>query len=214
MTLNIEQIQTDINCLLQLDQNISANGVYVDTDGYINRVNLDNMVISQTVYSDLTGLTTLFSQDITYITGITNSKLGTILTQDELNGNFNRNNLGKPILISGSDLVAIIENYDVTNDSYYYKYYIGVGTSNPILYEEINGRVTYKTIPNDDYTSKPVYMLYDSIAEEPKIQSSVFIDRGANSVFESISKLNKTRTLQELKKTGLGFFKVNKNGIL
>jgi hypothetical protein len=55
-------------------------------------------------------------------------------------------------------------------------------------------------------------VIYDSLIEEPKIISEVFIDRGLNSAFERVKKLKNIKNINELTKTGLGYYKINTKG--
>lgn len=64
----------------------------------------------------------------------------------------------------------------------------------------------FKELP---YADDNVFLLqYFGLVDEPKLDSSVFIDRGINNVFESFIRLKTVANIEEMGKTGFGYFNV------
>ena len=95
------------------------------------------------------------------------------------------------------------------------EYILYVGTDYPIKYIDFPDGTTifkYKRSP-DGISNESNYLLYNNLVDEPKILSEVFIDRGVNNVFDPIKKLKNINNLNELIKSGLGFYKINTTGV-
>ena len=65
---------------------------------------------------------------------------------------------------------------------------------------------------NIDDKVTPTLNYYSDTIDEPKVLSEVFIDRGVNNAFEPIKKLKNVKDLNELTKTGFGYYKINTRG--
>jgi hypothetical protein len=94
------------------------------------------------------------------------------------------------------------------------EYVLYLDTENPIKYIDLeNGLSTFMYMRNHEQINSIAEMvLYDGIIDEPKITSDIFIDRGVSTTFERIKKLKNIKNLNELYKTGLGYYKINTNG--
>ena len=94
------------------------------------------------------------------------------------------------------------------------EYILYLDTENPIKYVDLgNGLSRFMFMRSHNETEPTANMvIYDSIIEEPKIISEVFIDRGLNSAFERVKKLKNIKNINELTKTGLGYYKINTKG--
>ena len=94
------------------------------------------------------------------------------------------------------------------------EYVLYLDTKIPIKYIDINENLTmfiYMRDNNEDSVTANL-LLYDGLVEEPKITSDVFINRGYNTAFEPIKKLKNIKTINELIKSGQGFYKINTKG--
>jgi hypothetical protein len=134
-----------------------------------------------------------------------------ILIQDNLNDN-KLIRLNVKFNIPGLDImVMILKDEPITKISEYVLY---LDTPNPIKYVDLgNGTTIFTYLRVDDLPDTTANMiLFDGYSEEPKIISEVFIDRGVNSPYERVKKLKNTKTLNELTKNGLGFYKINTKG--
>ena len=59
------------------------------------------------------------------------------------------------------------------------------------------------------YADDTVFLLqYLNLIDEPKLDSNLFINRGVNNVFESFRRLKTVANVEELEKTGFGYFNV------
>lgn len=119
--------------------------------------------------------------------------------------------VGVPLTIPGLNLTTMI-----LNDSNFgeYEYVLYLNTENPIKYIDLgNGLAKFKFMRSHVESNETAnLLLFDSIIEEPKIISEVFIDRGINSAFERVKKLKNIKNLEELTRTGLGYYKINTKG--
>ena len=122
------------------------------------------------------------------------------------------NILHKPIIIHGTDIVGMVLKIDKDNNIK--EYILFLDTPFPIKYIDFGDNFTIftymrtKDIPN----SNANISLYDGLVDEPKILSELFINRGANNAFEPVNRLKKVKTLNELTKIGLGYYKINTKG--
>jgi hypothetical protein len=94
------------------------------------------------------------------------------------------------------------------------EYVLYLDTENPIKYVDFGNGLstfTYLRSNNETYDENSM-VLFENFIDEPKITSEVFIDRGINTVFEKIKKLKTVKNLNELTKTGLGYYKINRKG--
>jgi hypothetical protein len=96
----------------------------------------------------------------------------------------------------------------------YYEYILYLNTENPVKYIDLPEGFTIFTYMRSHIETEPTgnIVAYDGIIDEPKIISEVFIDRGINSAFEKIKKLKNVKSLEELNKLGLNYYKINTNG--
>jgi hypothetical protein len=53
-----------------------------------------------------------------------------------------------------------------------------------------------------------------TLIDEPILDTNLFINRGVNNVFESIKRLKTVANIQELQKTGFGFYKLYNKGLI
>lgn len=115
----------------------------------------------------------------------------------------------KRILIPGTGIVGMI-----LSEGNISEYILYLDTPNPIKYIDFpDGRTIFIYKRADDHIDNTGNMiLYPGLVEEPKIISEVFIDRGANNAFEPIKRLKNVKSLNELTKLGLGYYKINTKG--
>jgi hypothetical protein len=143
------------------------------------------------------------------ITGTTTSKLQYIKKSYPVGTNY----LGAPaITIRGTDIWAKITG--ITTEATTYDMYLETGFA--IHYVDAGDITTFEFYPpaTDLQNDSSVFMLaYWGLIDEPKLTSNLFINRGINNVFESFKRLKTIASLQELEKTGFGFFKLYAEGI-
>ena len=115
----------------------------------------------------------------------------------------------KRILIPGTGVVGMILSYGNVSE-----YVLYLDTPNPIKYIDFpDGKTIFIYKRSEDQIDNTGNMiLYPGLIEEPKIISEVFIDRGANNAFEPVKRLKNVKSLNELTKLGLGFYKINTKG--
>lgn len=209
-------IKGDLTIPIYLEKDIGLNGVLVDADAYLTNQRYDNLIIKNTASTyDLKSLTDYFKNN-KCITGTTTSKLQSLLKEGDTSEKIKDlikipNNI---LPIYGTENYGLIENYIEIGTGYTATYYLYVNQETPIKYTDNLGVTTFEYKPNDDQLNKTTFNLFTNIAEEPKIVSNVFIDRGVNNVYEPIVKLSKVKSVRELKKIGSGYFKINKGGLL
>jgi hypothetical protein len=118
--------------------------------------------------------------------------------------------VGKRIEVSGTNVVGMI----LLESEARIEYVLYLDTPNPIFYvDNAAGNTIFKYMrDNSDETVRPGLNYYSDMVDEPKILSEVFIDRGTNNVFEPIRKLKNVKDLNELTKTGFGYYKINTRG--
>jgi hypothetical protein len=118
--------------------------------------------------------------------------------------------VGKRIEISGTNIVGMIvsESEDRT------EYVLYLDTPNPVFYVDNSDKTTiFKFMRNNiDDLIKPTLNYYSDTIDEPKVLSEVFIDRGVNNAFEPMRRLKNVKDLNELSKTGFGYYKINTRG--
>lgn len=223
----ISQLENIVNKLLPNDININPNKFITN-----------NKIISS--YEDVIEHFKK-SDDKYFVTGITDSKQ-TIITKYFNKNNFIKTDkVRKNIILIGDDNNKPIElEPDLTdnhilrtkfkldipgldiygmilseNQNGLIEYVLYLETKNPIKYIDLgNGlsRFIYMRSHDDEQDVSPNIILYNSLIDEPKIISEVFIDRGLNSAFERIKKLKNTKNINELAKMGLGYYKINTKG--
>jgi hypothetical protein len=141
---------------------------------------------------------------------IGNNNNETQIVEESLdNNNTIRTNI--PLPIPGLDTTAMILNEIKTG---YYEYVLYLNTENPVKYIDLPEGFTIFTYMRSHIETESTgnIVAYDGIIDEPKIISEVFIDRGINSAFEKIKKLKNVKSLDELNKLGLNYYKINTNG--
>jgi hypothetical protein len=118
--------------------------------------------------------------------------------------------VGKRIEISGTNVVGMILLESDTR----IEYVLYLDTPNPIFYvDNVTGNTIFKYMRNNsNETVRPGLNYYSDMVDEPKILSEVFIDRGTNNAFEPMRKLKNIKGLNELVKTGFGYYKINTRG--
>jgi hypothetical protein len=118
--------------------------------------------------------------------------------------------VGKRIEISGTNVVGMI----LLESSIRTEYVLYLDTPNPIFYvDNTAGSTIFRYMRNNlDETITPGLNYYSDMVDEPKVLSEVFIDRGTNNAFEPIRKLKNVKDLNELIKTGFGYYKINTRG--
>ena len=225
MQIFLDKITDDIRLCFNLESSASPSGTYI-SPATEHTIKLDNILLKEDGQPIKTAQSWL-------INGKTDSKLYAIIntiknqviphdviTQSvgDDNGtiipvkNFNpKNFLNKPIIISGTDITAIITEYEIEKK----EYILYANTAFPIKYIDFpDGTTTFifsKTAEEPTLYS-PLLIKYSGLIEEPKIESSVFILRGIVNVFESFTKLKKVKSLNELTKFGFEYYKINKEG--
>lgn len=129
---------------------------------------------------------------------------------DYQNNNTVRNKIR--FLIPGMNYYAMILSEDHVSGVYEYVLYLD--TEYPIKYIDLgNGITIFSYLRLDDQPDLTSNMvLFDGYVEDPKIISEVFIDRGLNSAYEKVKKLKNIKNLNELTKSGLGYYKINTRG--
>lgn len=168
------------------------------------------------------------SSDKYFVTGITESKFSVIdkyfpkkiaytltagknvVNKRDVNDMINLR-IGIKINIPSLDISAMILN---ENNEGYREYVFYLDTENPIKYIDSGPNLTKFTYlrSHETYETEGNMCYFDGINEEPKITSELFIDRGLISVFNGVKKLKTVRSLNELNKVGLNYFKINKKG--
>jgi hypothetical protein len=118
--------------------------------------------------------------------------------------------VGKRIEVSGTNVVGMI----LLESEARIEYVLYLDTPNPIFYvDNAAGNTIFKYMrDNSDETVRPGLNYYSDMVDEPKILSEVFIDRGTNNAFEPMRKLKNVKDLNELTKTGFGYYKINTRG--
>lgn len=117
---------------------------------------------------------------------------------------------GIRLKVPNTNIVAMI----ISETENYKEYVLYLDTTQPIKYIDLGGDLatfSYQRT-HENYKDSGQLNLFNGIIEEPKIISDVFIDRGINSVFEKINRLKMAKNINDIEKTGLGFFKINKKG--
>jgi len=117
---------------------------------------------------------------------------------------------GKRIEISGTNIVGMI----LSESDERKEYVLYLDTPNPVFYvDNLDKTTIFKFMRNNiDDMVTPTLNYYSDTIDEPKVLSEVFIDRGVNNAFESIKKLKNVKDLNELTKTGFGYYKINTRG--
>lgn len=147
------------------------------------------------------------------ITGHTTSKLSYIKKSFPTNVIANQLYVGEEITIRGTDIKAMI-TLDTTDRVDYTMYY---GSDIQIFYKDADGITTYRFRPprQTGYPSGTAFILqYWGIIDEPILDTNLFINRGVNNVFESVKRLKTVTNIQELQKTGFGFYTLYSKGII
>jgi hypothetical protein len=118
--------------------------------------------------------------------------------------------VGKRIEISGTNVVGMI----LLESAARIEYVLYLDTPNPILYvDNAAGNTIFKYMRNNlDEIVRPGLNYYSDMVDEPKVLSEVFIERGTNNAFEPMRKLKNVKDLNELVKTGFGYYKINTRG--
>jgi hypothetical protein len=118
--------------------------------------------------------------------------------------------VGKRIEISGTNVVGMI----LLESDARIEYVLYLDTPNPIFYvDNAAGNTIFKYMRNNlDEVIRPGLNYYSDMVDEPKVLSEVFIDRGTNNAFEPMRKLKNVKDLNELVKTGFGYYKINTRG--
>lgn len=188
--LNINKLPDVLNFTVMLEADAEISGVL-------------RLVSSGSTPTDIPG-------PVAPVTGTTTSKLKYIKKSFAPGDVY----LGKQTTIRGTDIQAkiTIETID------YVKYFLYLDTGFEIMYEDKTGTTTFSFVPPNTTLGVPndatAFMLaYSKIIDAPKLDSNLFINRGVNNVFESFQRFKTAMNLQELQKTGFGFFKQYKNGI-
>jgi hypothetical protein len=135
------------------------------------------------------------------ITGVTTSKLA-FIKKSFAPGTYAPH---VPITIRGTDIQAVVT--EDSDDRVVYVLYYGSGLD--ITYTDENGITTYtfKPLKDTGYPENTAFRLkYWGIIDEPNLDTNLFISRGVNNVFESVNRLKTVANIQELSKTGFGFY--------
>jgi hypothetical protein len=118
--------------------------------------------------------------------------------------------VGKRIEVSGTNIVGMI----ISESEERVEYVLYLDTPNPVFYVDNSDKTTiFKFMRNNlDEKVTPTLNYYSDTIDEPKVLSEVFIDRGINNAFEPMRKLKNVKDLNELTKTGFGYYKINTRG--
>ncbi len=118
--------------------------------------------------------------------------------------------VNKKITISGTDITGMI----LLESNNRKEYVLYLDTPNPVFYiDNSDGTTIFKFMRNNiDDKITPTLNYYSDIIDEPKILSEVFIDRGITNAFEPMRKLKNINNLNELTKSGFGYYKINTRG--
>ena len=118
--------------------------------------------------------------------------------------------VGKRIEVSGTNIVGMI----ISESEERVEYVLYLDTPNPVFYVDNSDKTTiFKFMRNNiDDKVTPTLNYYSDTIDEPKVLSEVFIDRGINNAFEPMRKLKNVKDLNELTKTGFGYYKINTRG--
>lgn len=118
--------------------------------------------------------------------------------------------VGKRIEISGTNITGMI----LLESDERIEYVLYLDTPNPVFYvDNLDETTIFKFMrDNHDDMITPTLNYYSDTIDEPKVLSEVFIDRGVNNAFEPIKKLKNVKDLNELTKTGFGYYKINTRG--
>lgn len=147
--------------------------------------------------------------DNTSITGYTTSKLYLI----EQSFPLKRVVYNEEVTIRGTNLKGAVTG----NTEEYTGYYLGVDENVRINYMDIGEETIFNFIQTNTITHSEddTFLLeYFELIDEPKLESTLFIDRGINNVFESFRRLRTVDNIQELKQTGFGYFFLKDSGII
>lgn len=86
-----------------------------------------------------------------------------------------------------------------------------IGDINYVDYE--NNTTFSVVIENVENGNQPTTFIENKgYIEAPDIDNNIFINRGVNSIFESMQKLKITKSVNEVEKVGFGFFNIQKEG--
>lgn len=119
--------------------------------------------------------------------------------------------VGVRIKIPSLDIWAMILNESSNN---YREYVLYLDTENPIKYIDYGSNLTKFTYlrSHESYETAGNMVYFNNIIDEPKISLQLFIDRGQISAFDGLKKLKIVKSLNDLNKVNLNYFKVNKRG--
>jgi hypothetical protein len=146
-------------------------------------------------------------EELYYITGLTNSKLSYIVKSFPLN----KVELNTPITIRGTAIQGIIRTPIDSAVVEYELFLTGTSVIGITYFDYSGGTTSFKFHPNVEieYSERIFFLLhYLTLIDEPKLDSNVFIDRGVNNVFESFKRLKTVANIEELGRTGFGYFNV------
>ena len=144
-----------------------------------------------------------------YITGTTTSKFYLI----EQSFPLNQVVYGEEIFIRGMAIKGAVT--DTTEE--FTGYYLAVDEDVRIEYRDTENGTFFKFKPTEEltYANDVIFLLeYFELIDEPKLKSTLFIDRGINNVFESLIRLKTVNSMQELKQTGFGYFNLKDSEII
>jgi hypothetical protein len=223
MDIFLNDIISDLRFTIQLEQDASPGGTYISPDTRMTQI--DNTLLAA---DDQTTAVESF-----VITGRTDSKfyalensIKTLVIQDPIVTKQVGNQFGEfttiqqsdiskflnvPIRINGTNITATITTYNSERK----EYTLYSDTEFPIRYIDFpDGTTTFmfSKIAEEVDPNAPLINKFLGLVEEPKIESSVFIERGIVNVYESFTKLKKVKSLNEMTKFGFGYFKMNKQG--
>lgn len=218
MQINIDTIKDELRLVVLLSQDASPVGTYVYPGTDLTKKLDDALLSTEFIKND--------DPESLVITGTTDSKLYAILRYlkniklpdgvvKQINGVTPElkvsDYLNMEIRIVGANITSMITRYDDIQK----EYTLYTDTDYPIKYIDFaNGTTTFMFIkePVTINTNSPLMVKYLGLIEEPKIDSTVFIDRGVLNVFEPVIKLKKIKSLNEMIKYGFGYYKINKEG--
>lgn len=219
----------DYQIRVVLTANTKVEGTYIDAENASGKpvTSTTSAPVSKMDMSYI-DIKNYFNTNEYFVTGVTSSKFDTIyksyidLPVDSIvSETYGVNSvlptktikttdvLNKKIILHGTDISAMITRYDTIKE-----YVLYIDTEYPIKYIDFPDGTTiftYKAAPDYKVMDGKI-LYYNSLVDEPKILSEVFIDRGVNNVFEPVKRLKNVDTLKELMKVGLGYYKINSTG--
>lgn len=223
MQFFLDEITSDLRLTLSLSHDATPAGTYVSADDRMNQI--DNALLKAEPQDEVVETVTITGRTDSKLYAILNS-LKTLVVPESIVKKKVGNQFGEQvdlidfdisrfineqIRISGTDITGVITLYEDVRK----EYTLYSDTEFPIKYVDFpDGTTTFSfsKIAEKVNGDQPLLNKFLGLVEEPKIESSVFIERGTVNVYEPFTKLKKVKSLNEMTKFGFGYFKMNKQG--